>query len=69
MKSVIDIFEGNHAILLVGGNEIQLDVPRELLPDDAKEGDWLNIRFELDRDETQRRRERVEGLLGNLKGK
>jgi len=62
MKSIIDRFEGDYAILLVGDNEIQLDVPKDLLPDDAKEGDWLNIKFELDRDETERRRERFDGF-------
>ncbi len=43
MKSTIDRFESNHAILLVGDNEIQLDVPKDLLPDDAREGIWLDI--------------------------
>jgi len=42
MKSVIDRFVSDHAILLVGDSEIQLDVPRELLPDDAKEGECMS---------------------------
>ncbi len=68
IKSVIDRFEDGYTVLLSVDNKIHLDIPKEMLPEDAKEGDWLNINFELDRDETERRKERVEGLLGKLQG-
>lgn len=63
MKSVIDRFEENYTILLVSDNEIQLDVPKELLPAGAREGDWLDIKFELDRDETERRKKRLKEVF------
>ncbi len=69
MKAVIDRFEGGFAVVLCGDKEIKMDVPRELLPENAKEGDWMNISFEIDPAETDRRRERVQGLLDKLKNK
>ncbi len=67
MKGVIDRFEGNYAVVLCGDKEVKMDVPRELLPGNAKEGDWINISFDLDPEETAKRRERVKGLLDKLK--
>ncbi len=48
MKAVIDRFEGDHAIVLFGDEETKVDIPRQLLPLGVKEGDWLNVSFELD---------------------
>ena len=48
MKAIIDRFEGNYAVLLCGDNEVQLEVPKELLPEDAKEGVWLDIIIKVD---------------------
>jgi len=69
MKAVIDRFEDGYAVLLCGSDEIPLDVPEQLLPAGAVEGDWLNVRLEPDRDETAKRRERMEALLEKLKRK
>jgi len=69
IKAVIDRFEGEYAVLLVGDQGTHMDVPRELLPGEASEGDWLKINFELDREETNRKKKRIEGKLDKLKKK
>jgi hypothetical protein len=69
MKAVIDRLEGDLAVVLCGEKEIKIDVPRVLLPENAGEGDWIKISFELDPEETEKRRERVQGLLDRLKKK
>lgn len=69
MKAVIDRFEGDFAIILCGKEEIKMEAPKKLLPEKAKEGDCLNISFEIDPDETERRREMVRGMLDKLMNK
>ncbi len=69
MKAVIDKFEGEYAVVLFGEDEIKLDIPRDLLPTDAKEGSWLNINFELDIEGEKKQREKIESKLERLKRK
>ncbi len=69
MRAVIDRFEENYAVILFGDSEIKVDIPRELLPEGAREGDILNVSFEIDPDSTRAQREKIEGLLKKLKEK
>ena len=69
LKAVIDRFEGNYAIVLVGDKEIKLDVLRELLPDGAKEGTWLKISFEINSEGEIEQREKISNLLEKIKNK
>lgn len=46
-----------------------LDVPRELLPEDARAGDGLEASFAHDRRETRRMAAENRRLLGNLLGR
>lgn len=69
MKAVIDRFEEDYAVVLFGDEEIKVDIPRVLLPGEAEEGSWLKISFELDEEETRRRKERIKDLLEKLKNK
>jgi len=72
MKAVIDSFEGDFAILLVGEEEEKRDVLRNQLPAGAKEGSWLIIHtdgYELDRDGEAAQRKKIKGLLQKLKDK
>jgi len=48
-KAVIDRFEGDKAVLLVGEEEDKLIVPRVSLPSGAKEGQWLQVDVQDDR--------------------
>jgi len=45
-KAVIDRFEGNLAVLLVGEEQKPMDVERTSLPTEAKDGDWLLVEIE-----------------------
>lgn len=73
MKAVIDRFEGDIAVLLVG--ERRMDIPRTLLPKAAKEGDWLRIdmkgdqvfRAVIDAEETSNAKQRIEDKLARLR--
>ncbi len=69
MKAVIDRFEQSYAVVLVGDEEIRVDIPTKLLPPGTHEGSWLNIRFELDNQGEQHQREKIQGLLNKLKNK
>ena len=74
-KAVIDRFEGEQAVLLLGDGEIQLVVPRESLPGEAKEGDWLQVEIEegvlvdaaIDAQATARAEERIAAKLARLR--
>ncbi len=75
MKAVIDRFEGDLAVLLVGDEQRKLDVSRHLLPAEAAEGDWLEIELQngrvvratMDRDATIKARERIMTKLERLR--
>jgi Protein of unknown function (DUF3006) len=75
MKAVIDRFEGSVAVLLVGDVAERMNVARELLPKEAKEGQWLQIeirdgqlyRAEMDQGETAKRRQRISEKLDRLR--
>ena len=69
MKAVIDRFEGDFAVVLVGEEEIKVDIPRQLLPPGAREGSWLKIDLELDPEGTKKQEEKIRGLLKRLKNK
>lgn len=69
MKAVIDRFEEDYAVVLIGDKEIKVDIPRVLLPPGAREGSWLNVSFELNSDGTKKQEEKIKGLLEKLKNK
>ncbi|GAB6137998.1 DUF3006 domain-containing protein [Halanaerobaculum tunisiense] len=66
MRAVIDRFVGNYGVLLVGPEEVELNVPKEELPDNVAEGDWLRLDFRLDKKVTTKRSEKLEDLLYSL---
>lgn len=75
MKAVIDRFEGDLAVLIVGENQERVNVARGLLPKKCKEGSWLQVEMEdgevrkavLDEEETARARKRIAEKLERLK--
>lgn len=67
MRAVIDRFEGDMAVVLVGEEEHRLPVHRQFLPAGVREGDVLVLRWEIDRRETEARRERMRHLIEDLK--
>ncbi len=69
MKAVIDRFEGDYAVLLVGKDETMVNLPKNLLPEGAREGSWLSITLLLDPEETSSREKRIAEKLQRLKDK
>jgi hypothetical protein len=70
MRVQIDRFEdGGWAVLLLYPDRRRsFDVPRELLPAGASSGDVFEVRFEHDRDETQRLAQENRRLMDELLG-
>jgi hypothetical protein len=74
-KAVIDRFEGQYAILLVGKPNRQIDVLKKFLPAGAKEGTWLKIdvsddglkSVEIDNKETSAAQKRISDKLAALR--
>lgn len=73
--AVIDRFEGNVAVLLVGEDSKPMDVSRRTLPRKAKEGDHLRIELqdgqvvkaEIDTQATEAARQRIQEKLDRLR--
>ena len=75
MKAVIDRFEGEYAILIIGDDEQRLNVPRKLLPSNAREGHWLQLdiqdgeasNIKIDEQETDQAKQRIAEKLARLR--
>lgn len=77
-RAVIDrIEDGRHAVLLVGENEREQVVPVDRLPEDAKSGSWLLVRFRgdelveatVDEEETARVKTRIADKMARLRAR
>ncbi|WAM33929.1 DUF3006 domain-containing protein [Caldicellulosiruptor morganii] len=64
MRAVIDRFENGFAILELENGKM-VNVPAELIPQGAREGDVILI--EIDREETKKRQKRINDLFEKLK--
>lgn len=71
MRVQIDRFEDNGwaVLLLYPDGKRNFDAPRELLPADASPGDVFEVRFEHDREESERLAEENRRLMNELLGK
>ncbi len=69
MRAVVDRMEGDTAVLLLGEEEIQLDLPLKYLPDGVEESTILYLRFEIDHEETSRTLETMQKRIDRLKRK
>jgi hypothetical protein len=75
IKAVIDRFEGSMAVLLVGDGQWRMEIPCKNLPDNAKEGDWLQLeiqdgeveQIELDLTTTTKIKSRIADKLEKLR--
>ena len=75
MKAVIDRFEGEYAILILGEDERRINVLRKVLPKKAREGLWLQVEIRdgevcditIDDKETERARQRIAEKLERLR--
>jgi hypothetical protein len=74
-QAVIDRFEGEIAVLLIGETQRQLDVPRSQLPPEAREGQWLRVeihgsqvmRVEIDAQASEAAQARIQEKLERLR--
>jgi len=69
IQAVIDRFEGNKAVLLVGDDETQVVWPNRILPRGVKEGDILRIEVQVDGQATAAAKAEAENLLKQIVGK
>lgn len=63
MKVIIDRFEGSFAVVELPDKSV-MNLPRKLLPQEAKEGDVISI--DIDKYETERRRKEIKKLTDDL---
>ena len=70
MKATVDRIENEIAVLLIRPDEkYDITIPIKYLPERTKEGDILNLEFEIDRKETEDAKKRVGNLIEKLKNK
>ena len=75
MKVVVDRFEGEFAVLIVGEDEQYINVLRKLLPEQSKEGSWLQVEIQngevvsavMDEEETANAQQRIAEKLARLR--
>jgi hypothetical protein len=75
MKAVIDRFEGDLAVLIVGEDQERVNVARDLLPKKCKEGSWLQVEIQdgevrnavLDEEEMDKAKKRIAEKLERLR--
>jgi hypothetical protein len=75
MKSVIDRFEGEFAVLIVGEGEQRINVLKKLLPEQSREGCWLQVEIQNgevisavpDEEETAKAKQRIAEKLARLR--
>ncbi len=67
MRAVIDRFEGDLAVILLGDEEVQVELPARYLPEGAREGSILRVTFEVDAAETTDVRQRMQDRIDRLK--
>lgn len=65
MQVIIDRFEGNFAVC-EKENKTMVDIPKEILPDEAKEGDVLTISISINSKETEKRKKIIEDLTKDI---
>ena len=63
MKIIVDRFEGEYVVVELEDKQL-INMPRKLLPRDAKEGSVISIN--IDQEATDKRRKRIDGLMNQL---
>ena len=68
LMAVVDRFEDDNAILLIGEDERQTIFPAASLPEGLSEGDYIRMVISYDAKATKAAMEEVARLLNNLRG-
>ena len=66
VKAFVDRIEGDMAVLLVGDEMDEINIPKRLLPPDAVEGSSLTLRFETNQESAAQRKRRIARLIEEL---
>ena len=69
MKAVVDRIENNLAVVLFEDRKLEINIPMELLPQNTKEGIWLNIDISIDQEKTSDMYQKNKDLLDRIKRK
>ncbi len=64
--AVIDRFEGKKAVLMLGDEEVQVVWPRQSLPSEAREGDFITMELQIDGEATIAAKAEAERLLKEI---
>jgi len=67
VRGVIDRFEGSCAVILGEEGESLLELPRNILPAEAKEGSLIEIKIKVKKNKTLEARRRTEKMIEKLK--
>lgn len=67
VQVVVDRFEENKAVLLVGELEDRVVFPKKYLPENINEGDYLQLNIVYDPEMTREARKEAEALQQGLK--
>jgi hypothetical protein len=65
-KAVVDRFEDDKVVLLVGDEEVAAVWPRKFLPMEAREGDILSLNISTDPEATRAAKAEAEELMRKL---
>lgn len=65
-KAIVDRFEGGFAV--VSADSVSFDIPKKLIPKEAKEGDVIYITVTDDKEETKHMQELAKNLLNEVLG-
>ena len=63
ISAYIDRYEGEMAVLLLGESMKKVNFPREFLPDDVDEGDYITLDIALDEEANKKAEEEALELL------
>lgn len=66
IQAIVDRFEGNKVVMLVGDNEVQIVWPLDILPEKVQEGDILQFAVQIDRVATIAAKAEAENLLKQI---
>lgn len=66
-QGVIDRFEGEYAVVLVGPEQDEkIDIPRSLLPEEAEEGSLVSLSISVKKNKTAQAKKEVADMIAKL---
>jgi len=69
IRGAIDRFEGDLAIFISEDDDLRLEIPMALLPEDSSEGSIVEIKIKVKKNKEKEAKEKVKKLIEELKTK